>query len=76
MLDIRVAQIVEPNLPQAVVGQQLGEAVGHRVGQDQIAHLVHEQIALVLLVVAVAAELLVVGLLLFQCPQPLGEAGH
>ena len=67
---------MEADLPQAVIGQQLGKAVGHCVGQDEIAHLVHEQIALVLLVVAVAAELLVVGLLLFQRPQPLGKAGH
>ena len=27
-----VAQIMEANLPQAVVGQQLGEAVGHCIG--------------------------------------------
>ena len=46
---------MEADLAQAVVGQQPGKAVGHRVGQDQIAHLVHEQVALVLLVVAVAA---------------------
>ena len=66
-----VPQIVEPNLPQAVVGQQLGEAVGHRVGQNEIAHLVHKQVAFVLLVVAVTAQLFVVGLLLFQRPHPL-----
>ena len=71
-----VAQIVEADLPQTVVSQQPGKSVGHCVGQDEIAHLVHEQVALVLLVVAVAAQLLVVGLLLFQRPQPLGETGH
>ena len=67
----RVAQIVESNLPQTVVGQQLSKSVGHRVGQDEIAHLVHKQVAFVLLVVAVTAQLFVVGLLLFQRPQPL-----
>ena len=37
-----VAQIVKTDVPQAVVGQQLGEAVGHRIRQNQIAYLIHD----------------------------------
>ena len=71
-----VPQIVEPNFPQAVFFQQLGEVVGHGIGQDKVSHLIHEQVALEFLIVAVAAEFLVVLLLFFQRPQPLGKALH
>ena len=74
VLDIRVPQIVEAYLPQAVLLQQLGEVVGHGIGQDKVSHLIHEQVALEFLVVAVAAEFLVVLLLFLQRPQPLGKA--
>ena len=71
-----VAQIMEPDMPQPVVLQQLGKPFGHCVGKDEVSHLIHEQVALVLSVIAVAAEFLVVLLLRLQVPQPLGEPRH
>ena len=69
-----VPQIVKAYFPQAVLLQQLGEVVSDGIGQDQVAHLIHEQVALEFLIVAVAAEFLAVLLLFLQRPQPLGKA--
>ena len=69
-----VPQIVKAYFPQAVLLQQLGEVVSDDIGQDKVSHLIHEQVALEFLIVAVAAEFLVVLLLFLQRPQPLGKA--
>ena len=66
VLDIRVAQIVESNPAQTVLFQQLRKACCHGIRLDQIAHRIHEYITKVLLVIAVAADFLVVFLLLFD----------
>ena len=69
-----VPQIVKAYFPQAVLLQQLGEVVSDGIGQDKVSHLIHEQVALEFLIVAVAAEFLIVLLLFLQRPQPLGKA--
>lgn len=65
-LDIRVAQVVESNPAQTVLFQQLWKACCHGIRLDQISHCIHKYIAKVLLIIAVAADFLVVFLLLFD----------
>ena len=66
VLDIRVAQIMEANPAQTVLFQQLWKACRHGIRLDQISHCIHKYIAKVLLIIAVAADFLVVFLLLFD----------
>ena len=66
VLDIRVAQIVESDPAQTVLFQQLRKACCHGIRLDQISHCIHKYIAKVLLIIAVAADFLVVFLLLFD----------
>ena len=66
VLDIRVAQIMESNPAQTVLFQQLWKACCHGIRLDQISHCIHKYIAKVLLIIAVAADFLVVFLLLFD----------
>ena len=65
-LDIRVAQVVESDPAQTVLFQQLWKACRHGIRLDQISHCIHKYIAKVLLIIAVAADFLVVFLLLFD----------
>ena len=66
VLDIRVAQIVKANPAQTILFQQLRKACRHGIRLDQISHCIHKYIAKVLLIIAVAANFLVVFLLLFD----------
>ena len=66
VLDIRVAQVVESDPAQTVLFQQLWKACRHGIRLDQISHCIHKYIAKVLLIIAVAADFLVVFLLLFD----------
>ena len=65
-LDIRVAQIVESDPAQTVLFQQLWKACRHGIRLDQVTHCIYEYISKVLLIIAVAADFLVVFLLLFN----------
>ena len=76
VLDIRVPQIVKADVPQAVGFQQPGKPIGYPVGLDQVAHLVYKHVAVVPVVVTVAAEFAVVGLLRLQRLQSLGKGRH
>ena len=66
VLDIRVAQVVESDPAQTILFQQLWKACRHGIRLDQISHCIHKYIAKVLLIIAVAADFLVVFLLLFD----------
>ena len=61
-----VAQVVESNPAQTILFQQLWKARRHGIRLDQISHCIHKYIAKVLLIIAVAADFLVVFLLLFD----------
>lgn len=61
-----VAQVVESDPAQTVLFQQLWKACRHGIRLDQISHCIHKYIAKVFLVIAVAADFLVVFLLLFD----------
>lgn len=65
-LDIRVAQIVKANPAQTILFQQLRKACRHGIRLDQVAHCIHKYITKVLSIIAVAADFLVVFLLLFD----------
>ena len=65
-LDIRVAQIVKANPAQTILFQQLRKACCHGIRLDQISHCIHKYITEIFLVIAVAADFLVVFLLLFD----------
>ena len=54
---------MEADPAQTVLFQQLRKACRHGIRLDQISHRIHEYIAKVLLVIAVAADFLVVFLL-------------
>ena len=66
VLDIRVAQIVESDPAQTILFQQLWKARCHGIRLDQVSHCIYKYIAKVLLIIAVAADFLVVFLLLFD----------
>ena len=66
VLDIRVAQVVESDPAQTVLFQQLRKTCRRGIRLDQISHCIHKYIAKVLLIIAVAANFLVVFLLLFN----------
>lgn len=65
-LDIRVAQVVESNPAQTILFQQLWKACCYGIRLDQVSHCIYEYIAKVLLIIAVAADFLVVFLLFFD----------
>ena len=70
-----VTKIMEADLPQAMAFQKLCKCPGHIIRQNEVSHLIHEQISFKFPIVAVAAELLVSGLLRFKLPQAIGESG-
>ena len=57
---------MESDPAQTILFQQLWKACRHGIRLDQISHRIHEYIAKVLLIIAVAADFLVVFLLLFD----------
>ncbi len=57
---------MEANPAQTIFFQQLRKARRHGIRLDQISHCIHKYIAKVFLVIAVAADFLVVFLLLFD----------
>ena len=59
VLDIRVPEIVEADMPQTFQFQQLAEIAAEIPGIKNVPHYIHEHIAVVFPVVAVAADLLV-----------------
>ena len=63
VLDIRVAQVVKADPAQTIFFQKLRKACCYRIRLNQVAHRIHKYIAEVLLVIAVAADFLVVLLL-------------
>ena len=42
VLDIRVAQIVEADMPQTMCFQELSKILGNCIGKNEIAHLIYE----------------------------------
>ena len=57
---------MEADPAQTVLFQQLRKACCHGIWLDQISHCIHKYIAEVLLIIAVAADFLVILLLLFD----------
>ena len=57
---------MESDPAQTILFQQLWKACRHGIRLDQVAHCIHKYIAKVLLIIAVAADFLVVFLLLFD----------
>ena len=55
-LDIRVPEIVEADMPQTFQFQQLAEIAAEIPGIKNVPHYIHEHIAVVFPVVAVAAD--------------------
>ena len=68
-----VAQVVKTYLPQPVLFQKPPERFGDPVRFKKFSHFVHENVSVVFIVVAVAADALVHRLLLFQCHEPFLE---
>ena len=66
MLDIRVSQVVIPNVPQPVCIEQLRKALGNIVRLYQVPNLVDTYILKVVLDVAASAQTAVFLLLFFQ----------
>ena len=66
VLDIRVAQVVKADPAQTILFQQLRKACRYGIRLDQVSHCIHKYIAKVFLVIAVAADFLVVFLLLLD----------
>lgn len=54
-----MAQIVKPHSRQPVLLHEIRERDGQPVGLDPVAHLVHENVAVVGVIVAVAADFLI-----------------
>ena len=75
MLDIRVPEIVETDMPQAFHFQQLAEIAAEIPGIENVPHRVHEHVAVIFPVVAVAADPLVLLLLLLQGQQLFTDVG-
>ena len=73
VLDIRVPEIVEADMPQTFQFQQLAEIAAEIPGIKNVPHYIHEHIAVVFPVVAVAADPLVFLLLLLQGQQLLPD---
>ena len=71
-----MAQIVKTDAPQIVVAQHKLERIRKRVRQQQVSHRVYADVAVVLLVVASAAQLAIFFLLLLQGEQPFPEHRH
>ena len=57
---------MESDPAQTILFQQLWKACRHGIRLDQVAHCIYEYISKVLLIIAVAANFLVVLLLLFD----------
>ena len=57
---------MESDPTQTILFQQLRKARRHGIRLDQVSHCIHKYIAKVFLVIAVAADFLVVFLLLFD----------
>ena len=57
---------MESDPAQTILFQQLRKACCHGIRLDQVSHRIHKYIAKVFLVIAVAADFLVVFLLLFD----------
>lgn len=68
-----MAQIVKANPAQTILFQQLRKACRYGIRLEQISHCIHKYIAKVFLIIAVAADFLVVFLLLFDGFQALGN---
>ena len=73
MLDIRVPEIVEADMPQTFQFQQLAEIAAEISGIKNVPHYIHEHISVGFPVVAVAADPLVFLLLLLQGQQLLPD---
>ena len=72
MLDIRVPEIVEADMPQTFQFQQLAEIAAEIPGIKNVPHYIHEHIAVVFPVVAVAADPEIVHLIEFVRSSKLG----
>ena len=57
---------MESDPAQTILFQQLRKARRHRIRLDQVSHCIYKYIAKVLLIIAVAADFLVVFLLFFD----------
>lgn len=57
---------MESNPAQTILFQQLWKACCYGIRLDQVSHCIYEYIAKVLLIIAVAADFLVVFLLFFD----------
>ena len=71
-----VADVVELDLPQAMLFQHLPEGLRHHVRLVEIPHLIHEDVAQEIPVVAVAADLPVFRLLPLHPQQALPDVAH
>lgn len=58
-----VTKSMETDFPQAVAFQKLCKRSGHVIRQNEVPHLIRKQVPLIFPIVAVAAELLISGLL-------------
>ena len=64
VLDIRVPQIVETNVPQSVLLQKQLEVVGDIIGTKELTHFVHAYIVKILLTVGLFEQGLIPRLFL------------
>ena len=68
-----VPQIVKADLPQSVLLQEPPERFGDPVRFKELSHLIHENVSVVFVIVAVAADALVYRLLFLQSHEPFLE---
>ena len=76
MLDIRVPEIVKPNVPQIVTFQNLAEVLRNRIWIEDSTHGINKDIAVVFAVVTISADTLVLFLLFFQFQKFFSEVTH
>ena len=74
VLDIRVPEIVEADMPQTFQFQQLAEIAAEIPGIKNVPHYIHEHKAIILVIVTVAADLLIEFLRLFHLHKVFPEA--
>lgn len=76
VLDIRVSEIVIPHLGHSVFCYVLRKVLRQIIREHALSQLVHENITVVLVVIAITANLLVEFLRLFDLLKVVAEAPH